>query len=440
MDKNLFTKEELAKGTIYQEWKKRLKEARQAGLANLSGDEATQLFQFVFRAETSFKNYGGEIASETVNLYHNLIIETKCVLLHLLTEKEIEEIFESHFLFGWKLGIDFLNRLAIKIFSTIPFLENRNIFLKSLRQVLLKNKEMFGTLQITVEGKTTLPYLSLWLKDWENMYGKNWHSQFQISEYLIKSPNTRLISMEERKTLRDILTFYEQIKLPVDHPMSFAAYSLNMFGIKSVGSGLQQRFIPEGPDAVKAYKEYRRETMEKHGEDRQKTTSQTAVAPKIVKEPFRLVKNAPQREAEEEMVQKSTAPAPKVEEFEEDFGAKKTLGTGDLDAAIAKLNSAEGLADMTVGDFRLYSTNPKEAARFIFHKTRKMVIDAPADRTKIRQNFSNCELYKLYLSQGKEALDTKNSISLVAEQRKKQGRPYLSEEEYKAIAAVGRAI
>ncbi len=109
-------------------------------------------------------------------------------------------------------------------------------------------------------------------------------------------------------------------------------------------------------------------------------------------------------------------------------------------ATILKLNSVNGIAKLSVEDFRAFNYDSREAARFIFHKIKKLVLDQPQLRTQIRGTFLNSPLYRLYLSQGKEAIDSAKTIKEIAAIRREQGRPYLAEEEYKAVGDVAKAI
>lgn len=412
-----FTKEELGNEKNYQRLSKELDSLLLSDLAGISGGKASELISLKIRLEKSLEELGATLSPETLKKYQDYLLKLKFYLLHLLSDEEEIKLFREHFLFGWKMGIDIQSRLKIRL-MTIPTYRDRDPHLTSLKEALRQNKELLGLAPIYLgEKEKVKPHLSNWLRDYEFILGTGKHGYLEMENYFLRSFNVRTLSKDERALLRSILEFYELLKLEIRDPGALSTYSEGFFGIKSIGVGLKRRFLPVRPDTAAFYKEEQKKAVERLKLARK-------AAPKLKEKP------------------KVTAPLPKEEvTFPKSKKLEAGLGGPAIPkTAILKLNTIDGLSQLSVEDFRLFSPRAREAARFVFNKIRKLVMDQPAMRPQIRASFQNSPLYKLYLSCAKEALDTKRDVGQVAQARKAEGRIYLTEEEYKAVGAIAKAI
>lgn len=389
-------------------------------LGGYSGNIKAQQYwwNFMKRMEETFKDSSFASDKKLFEKYLSLFLEVKFFLLNQLDEKEIIDLFKNHFVFAMKSNLaDVIGRLRIKV-QAMWYGQDRDVFLRKIRQSLKENKEIIGKTEIQVQDKSVKPYLQNWLLDLELSLGSKVHTPLEIANYFFKNHNVRLISQEERKLLRKIFEFYEVLKIPFNYPDSFSFPPLYIYGIEAVGRGGRQIYRPTNPRTAAMWESFKR------GKEEIKKASPVS---KIFQKPKKS-----QVGLASPSLQKPVFKKPKFEEG---------LGTSAIPrAAILKLNSKERLSQLSVEDFRAFSSNPRETARFILRKIEKIVLDQPYLRQQIRRAFLNSPLYHLYLSCGKEAIDSTKTISEVVKLRQEQGRPYLTEEEYKAVGAIAKAI
>lgn len=427
-----FKKEELENSKVFAKLSKLIEEALTYGYAGIGGEKISEIIKLRIRLEKSLPNLKPVLLPETYVRYENLLKKIKFFTLEDLTKKEIEELYKNHILFAHKeelIALDLENKLRAKLLN-MPY-KQRDPFLADLRRALKQNEELLGEKDIRLgpEEKKEKPYLKNWLKDYELTVGAGKHGKMEISDYLFKSPNARRLTSEERELLRKILEFYEKLKLEITDPDALSSYSLSTFGIKSVGTGFKRRFMP-------AY---------------------SAVPVVKVKPKIPLVKAAPPRpvlskekiSATRPVLRKRVVPSVKIkpgkpEEMIVDLRKKREKEIGGAKpispVSLAKLKNSKGLALLTLEDFRSFGKDAKAAAGFLLSRIKKLAQISSINRLACRDNLRKSALYKLYLEQGKESLDRSKAIDEIAEIRKSQGRPYLTEEEYKAVESVFKAI
>lgn len=145
--------------------------------------------------------------------YQNLILKIKWLNLSQLSKKEIVDLFEKNFVITFKL--EFFNlwdKIEIKLIS-IPFVEDRDIFKKEIREALLKNKENFTGNIVIYDDKKYKPTVSNWLLFYNKLFGTASLSRLQIAQFLSSNVNIKKLSVEEREKLRGLILVYEKLKL-----------------------------------------------------------------------------------------------------------------------------------------------------------------------------------------------------------------------------------
>lgn len=390
-----------------------------------SGDKPAKYIRLARQLELSLNNREivADLKPELLAKYRNLLVELKFFLLVYLDSKEIINLFKEHFVFGLQADTegDLPKNLRVVVMG-INRMGHRDPFLADLRQVLKENKEIIGNADIfsDKEKRRVRPYLSNWLFDYEDFLGVGKHGTLEITNYFFKSQNVRHLDIEGRKLLRKIIDFYELLKLTVTDPGSLSSYPIYVYGFRQVGAGIKTRYLPNTPEAVA----YLAEEQKKEAIESEKKTRGEKNAEKIIP-------------GKKTVAAKLTTPLPKEKPKKLEEGLSGQAISQDT---ISKLNSLAGISQITIEDFRVFHKDSRQAARFVFSKIKKLIADQPALRFRMRQVFQNSPLYKLYLSCGKEAMDSTETVGEVAKLRQEQNRPYLSEEEYKAVAAIAKAI
>jgi len=394
----------------------------------LTGDELVEITEIRIKLENGLKAYGSMLLPSITRDYQNLLIKLKFFTLYDFGEKEIVKLFKDHFLFVLKDGkVDIEKKLRVKLFQ-MPY-KTRDPFLRDIRKALQESTETLGTKDLKIGPKEARekPYLKNWLKDYEQTFGTGKHGAMEIADYLYKSPNVRKLTVEERALLKKILEFYEKLKLEVTDPDALSTYSLATFGIKAVGRGFKRRFMPM-EHAVPVISPRKIEEKVPPLETFAPTLEVKETRPKILTRIRPIIK--PIKARPEEMI------VDLREKKRAQFLAAKPIPTDIL----AKLSTPQGLAQFTIKDFRSLGKDAHASAEFFVSKIKKLAAVSPVDRMACKDNLRKSELYRIYLSQGKESLDTGKSIREVAETRKKEGRPYLTEEEYGTIGGVIKVI
>lgn len=425
-----YSQQELEQEKFYHEMKTRWQQMKDWGIGGyLDNPEAQRYWWRVMKKlEVTFQEPSSITDKTLSEKYLPLLWELKFFHLDKLEENEIVELFRQHTVFIMKsdLAETAIMRLYTKV-QTIWFLDERDAFLQKIRRALKENKEKIGIMNIQVGDKQVKPYLQNWLLDLENFLGTQVCTSLELAEYFFKSPNAKLITQAERNLLRKIFDFYNILKMPPTSPRSLACPPLEMYGIEVVRSskGLPS-YRPVTPEAKAVWERL----AKKEEEAASKQLPQDFVGK--IKHFHRSYITPNLRQTTSSLEQKRTT-------FSSGSKRKKE---GEIipQSVISKLNSKEGLLTFSVEDFRAISPDAREAAKFIFRKIKQLVENEPVRRKEFQEAFFNSPLYKLYLSCGKEAVDTKKTIEEVAKLRQRQGRAYLTENEYKAVGALKAAI
>lgn len=428
-----FTKEQLEDPKTFQMISRKAENAFVLD-TGLTGDELTEIVEIRIKLERGLASYGSLISHYMVDDYQNLLIKLKFFTLYDFFEKEIIKLFRDHFLFILKDGsIDIEKKLKLKLLQ-MPY-KTRDPFLKDIRKALQENTEILGEKDLFIEKRREKPYLKNWLLDYEQTLGAGKHGPVEIADYLFKSPNVRRLLPADRALLKKVLEFYEKLKLEVTDPDALSTYSLPTFGIRAVGTGFKRRFMPLGP-AVPVISPRKIEEKVPPLEAFIPTSEELKPRPKVTPSIRPIIK--PKKVKPEEMI--VDLREKKRVQFPGSAKAKELPAKPIPTDSLAKLSTPEGLALLTLNDFRSLGKDTHASAEFLFNKIKKLAAASPMDRIACKDNLRKSELYRIYLSQGKECLDTGKSIREIFEIRKREGRPYLTEEEYEVIEKIVKMI
>lgn len=100
----------------------------------------------------------------------------------------------------------------------------------------------------------------------------------------------------------------------------------------------------------------------------------------------------------------------------------------------------EEIQSMTPDDFRKLSKNPKEAADKILDKIKLLEDEAFSKRIEGIQAWKRSNINQLYLQMLDECIEKHCPIEQINEEFKKQGKPYLTDEEIDAIIYINSKI
>lgn len=397
------------------------------------GEERVEFSKLRLRLEEGIRKYGSRINTKLRSRYIDLIIKLNFLQLNLLTEVKIVELFKKYFLRALLLEINIEEKLRAKTMS-FPALYEIDPFMQDIKKALKENVETLGSERINVGSSDKLekPYIKNWLLDYDNMVGAKSQGEIEISGYIFKSKNARKLSSEDKHLLKRILIFYEKLKLDFKHPNSIASLSLSLFGIKTIGTGLNRRFSPLDKNE---YEKEIKKSSTKIGEAKklkyEKRPSDLMPGPQSSGQINQPVAKVPSRE-KKKVISKNSIEYKKQKKYQNLKPIPKK--------AINKFSSSRELSKLTIQDLRSLGSDSKSAGEFLLNKIKKLSSFSPMDRESCKNFLRQSELYKIYLLQGREALDTKESMFRIAEKRKAEGKAYLNEEEFDVLRGVFKAI
>lgn len=392
---------------------------------------------------------------------HPLYIKLKVYMIDFLTEDEIIRFFEEHFLDILKTEINYEERLRSRMMD-MPY-KYRDKFLDKIKTALENNKQEIGEyIQLGTQKANVKPYIKNWIKDYNDVLGKDRHFKIEIADYLFKSDNATREGKEVRETLKKLFNFYEKLKLKIDDPFSLSTYALSLFGIEAIGEegSIKAKFKPIGEEEIPP------EELPAPSElDKEFRPAALAAEPKkSVKEPKPSIaekrkdlgippKAKPElSKPKPSMVPKEKTPlskAPKPEyrktdvvdlkrrEREEKTAMPKREESAGKTSAMS-MNSVDNIKNLNLQNFRAVSNDPYAASENIKGKISKLILESPENREKAKENWRQSDLYKLYTDIGRESMNTGMPIAKIISAREKINKPTLSENEFKAVVELSK--
>ncbi len=400
----------------------------------ITGEEVVEYNILRLNLEESLRKFGSGLNQDLAKKYLEFLVKIGFVQLSLLSDEKAIDLFRKHFLviiktsIKWEINLE--NKLRAKVFG-ISNIWKRDPFLKNIREALKENIEILGDSQIIIgsNNKPKEPSVRNWLADYDNLIGAGEHGELDISNYLFKSKNVRILSFEDKMILKKILRLYEKLKLDMAHPNGIATYPLSVFGIREVGTGLDKKYMPLDPE------EYKKE-IEKRKKAREEKK-------KIIRGEMREdsnllgVKGSLLRNDEKNVPQTLSKPRSDYDLIKE----KKFANLNPIPKiSLAKLATVQSLEKLNIEDFRSYGKEAEAAGAFMSAKIKKLLVESSESKEAVKYYLRRSELYKIYLLQGKESLDSKKDIGKIAEERKGRGEKYLSKDEFEEMRKVLKSI
>ncbi len=112
----------------------------------------------------------------------------------------------------------------------------------------------------------------------------------------------------------------------------------------------------------------------------------------------------------------------------------------DIKPPIKTIGPIEELAELKLQDYRKLGETAEEANEKIIEKLGLLEEDSYLKRAEGIKAWKKSEVYKVYLNIGRESMEKDMAIIDVIRQRKEDGRPYLTKEEFQAIADLNKKI
>jgi len=162
--------------------------------------------------------------------YKKIIIRLKWLILPMLTDDEVIDLFRNHFRQIYKMpDYDLGQKLKAFLLGFIVF-QDRDNFKKDLRQALLVNQEKLTSKKLIINNQEKMLTVGNWILDYNSSLGSGIADNLKRTQYFINSSNIKKLDKEERNRVKLLLDLYERLKLssftlegleediPVDEP------------------------------------------------------------------------------------------------------------------------------------------------------------------------------------------------------------------------------
>ncbi|MFZ5391229.1 MAG: hypothetical protein ACOZAJ_03080 [Patescibacteria group bacterium] len=163
-----------------------------------------------FMKDKDFLNDNSDIAKR----YRSLFYRCEFVCLDLLPDQEVLDLFQHHFaeFFSIYQNIDLWSRIRAILLARY-ILEDRDSFKQKIRKALENNQELLGQGNIFVADEQKPATISNWLLDYTGNVGTGKSESLKKAEYLTNSLNVKALSSINREHLRELINFYEKLKI-----------------------------------------------------------------------------------------------------------------------------------------------------------------------------------------------------------------------------------
>lgn len=163
----------------------------------------------IFARHPEFK----KINPSLFNIYYNYLVAIKYIILFDLEAGEITQLIRDEFDFVLDHPeYDLWRKIKYKI-RDINGLEERDIFKEKIRRALLECKIPFSRGKIIINDLSQEATVANWLKDYYTKVGIERADPLKLNEYLVNNSNVKLLSVEEKTKLKNLLNFFENIKV-----------------------------------------------------------------------------------------------------------------------------------------------------------------------------------------------------------------------------------
>jgi hypothetical protein len=355
---------------------------------------------------------------------------------------------------------------------TLPSVVLRRDYLKDLIGALKKNEQVLGKELIAVPGQE-IPqpgHVKNWLIDYDDYLGAGKHSDIERTRYLFESSNTKKLTDKERAILDKVLKLYELLKLTPRDLGGLATYSFPLLELEKIrmkGKLPVTKPLPKVsistlpkpavilPAPVVPPVEIPKPKLippkpfvpPVKPPEITRVTRPEVISPKIKPAPeFKPVPPRP--------VFPHPAPRPIPPEIKPAISARPPRITAApplpptrpivlslRPKSLVEIISIDDIKKLAISDFRSYAEVAKDSAMVITEKINTLLVSvSPLDRIKALSFWKESDLYKLYIEMGRESMAQDKSIKELAEERKAQIKPYLTEEEFEAVTEISGAI
>lgn len=388
-----------------------------------------------------------------------LLSEYKAILVSLrirsfsyFPEQKVYNFLKAHFVTA--ATYDAIGEVSL--YSNLRHFLGRNDIMERDRMLQLVTQnirqctEVIGKKSINLSGTSMPPQFRNWIRDYVDTIGAGRKTLEGIRRYLSESENARGLNRVERSILQRALKFYELAKVPTKEIGSLGNKPLVLWGFSpsEVESIDEDLFDVEIPDPLlsqyETYSAFKSgkvvAAVENNSPSKQKRESSTRVPAPQSKSPQSALRQQQGRAQEARPAQSQnplSRPPLSLKKQQEKRERPQVISQQkpkNLESPSNKARFAiKTIADIEqidVDAFRSIAQSSVERDKKINDSLSRLKNDHPS----LLEFWQKSPLYRLYLEIGRESMSGDKSVAEIAQDLKSQNKPYLSEEEFAAVA------
>ena len=392
-----------------------------------------------------------ELASRNPDLYQKYlaeIVRLKIITLPSLSYDEMLNFTKKHFVMALQnKDINIYNKYRVLLLKFDKSF--RDDMKKDFIKALQENKEKIGAQQIVIKQgeKPKPPYAKYWLADYDEFLGAGAErDRLQRNRYLAQSTNARELDQSARIILHDLLLFYDTLKISsyqvgsLDNP-SISTFTVDADLLATPPPGVKKTkpLVKSPPRTTAPYPQASRGPS---------PSQRPAVSTSRRPQPARSALRGDRTAATVPPAPTPSAPAPApVEKQQPAVVNLKSQPAKKLPAKPqpvvpqkprVDLKSVSDISKLSVNVLRRMAQDPYRAVGSLKSKIAKFISTSPMDKKQAQDNWRQSELYKLYIAMGQESMESKKPVAEVSKARQSQSKPYLSEDEFKAVVELSK--
>ena len=166
------------------------------------------------KINVSFKKHPNlkEKDSSLWGKWQNLLVKLQWISFPFLSFENVIKIFKNNLVDAFNLERYPLEKnLKVKLL-TIPLLEERDIYKKTLREAIIKNNQVITTGNILIDKEKVKPTISNWIREYNRVLGSTKVDKLKQIEFLTKNQNIVKLSPEEKEKIKRLFDLYEKLK------------------------------------------------------------------------------------------------------------------------------------------------------------------------------------------------------------------------------------
>ncbi|MFH1597920.1 MAG: hypothetical protein ABIB97_02510 [Patescibacteria group bacterium] len=143
--------------------------------------------------------------------YREQLVVAEFAALSLLSDQEVIQLFREKARQAFTIDLyDVREELKIKLLSI--WVPKRDELKRKIKKALVENTQNISQQPIQLHDKPVKPTIGNWILSYNEVLGTEIAEKIKLSKYFTDNPNFKNLVEDEKKIVKNILDFYEQLK------------------------------------------------------------------------------------------------------------------------------------------------------------------------------------------------------------------------------------